>query len=301
MALILTSNEVVINPDHAWKNIEGVQYHYPNQYKNLIKPGERFVYYRGVRRKDGRRDQAEYFGVGIIGEIKIDSETADQSRPSWFCSIEDYKPFAIPVPAKVDGTFFENIPSNLWRNGVRSLPDPIYEKIISESGVQQAPAPPIELATKIDESGSLLVPKKKAVGGSSSGAWRKSKRAKQVGDWAEDAAMKFVRESLGENDVTYRAGMGEKPGWDFEYTDKSGLLHRIEVKGTVSAAFTSIDLTVREYEAAKAHKESYWLYLVANCLTDHPKVQRVQDPASKIESNEWSAEPMLFNITFAAT
>jgi hypothetical protein len=34
MPLVLTTNDVVLNPDHRWNDVEGVQYHYPNQYKN---------------------------------------------------------------------------------------------------------------------------------------------------------------------------------------------------------------------------------------------------------------------------
>src|SRR4249920_111188 len=129
MPIVLTTNEVVLNPDHAWDDIEGVQYHYPNQYKNKIRTGEDFVYYRGVHRKDGRRGQAEYFGRGRIGTIRIDPATDGSSRPSWFCAIEDYAPFDPPVPAKVDSVFYEQIQQNMWRNGVRDLDPAVFASI----------------------------------------------------------------------------------------------------------------------------------------------------------------------------
>jgi hypothetical protein len=110
--------------------------------------------------------------------------------------------------------------------------------------------------------------------------------------------MKFVREKLGAKTITHRAGLGEKPGWDFDYTDDEGVLHRVEVKGTVAAAFTSIDLTVGEYKASMTHQKDYWLYLIANCLTDHPKVQRIRNPSAKLANKEWIASPILFNISF---
>lgn len=53
MPIVLTTNDVILNPDHAWNDIEGVQYHYPNQYKTKVRSGEPFVYYRGVHRKSG--------------------------------------------------------------------------------------------------------------------------------------------------------------------------------------------------------------------------------------------------------
>ena len=58
MPLILTSNEVIVSDDYDWEDVTGVQYHYPNGYRNLIKSGERFVYYRGVRRAGKKRGNA---------------------------------------------------------------------------------------------------------------------------------------------------------------------------------------------------------------------------------------------------
>jgi hypothetical protein len=89
MPLVLTTNDFVANPDHARNDVEGVQYHYPNGYKNKIRPGEEFVYYRGVLRKRGPRGQAEYFGRGHIGAVRRDPDSPNHSRPSWFCAIED--------------------------------------------------------------------------------------------------------------------------------------------------------------------------------------------------------------------
>lgn len=212
MAIVLTSNEVVINPEHAWKDIEGVQYHYPNQYKNLIKSGERFIYYRGVRRKGGRRARAEYFGAGTIGEITSDPQTVRQARPSWFCSIEDYKPFPTPISAKVDGAFFEHIASNMWRNGVRPLPDRVFDQIISLSGIQSPGVAKAKLPATIAESETLLLPKTKVIGSGSGsgGGWRRSKQSREIGDWAEEAAMKFVREKLGGENDHPSCGAGRK-------------------------------------------------------------------------------------------
>ena len=299
MPLVLTTNEIVLNPDHAWNDIEGVQYHYPNQYKNKVKTGESFVYYRGVHRKDGRRGQAEYFGRGTIGEIRIDPETIGQSRPSWFCGIENYRPFTPPISAKVNGEFYEKIAQNMWRNGVRDLAAEVYENILTAAGAPAPNEPATATPVGIREGDNLAIPRSKLVAGSRGGAvWRKSKRSKEVGDWAEQKAIEFVRDTLGGVDIAHRAAVGETPGWDFDYRDPSGALHRVEVKGTVSGAFSSFDLTVGEYQAAKAHCDSYWLFLVANCLTDRAKVQRIRNPASLIGSGGWTARPILFNVSF---
>src|SRR5262245_31294644 len=119
MSLVLVSNEVNADARYNWKDVTGVQYHYPNGYRNLIKPGERFVYYRGVRRADGVRRSAEYFGCGVVGECWRDPEVpkdAPRKNWAWYCSVEDYLEFVTPVPAKMNGQFLEKIPTNAWRN-----------------------------------------------------------------------------------------------------------------------------------------------------------------------------------------
>lgn len=205
MPIVLTSNEVVQNPDHAWNDVEGVQYHYPNQYKGKIQPGERFVYYRGVHRADGRRAAAEYFGHGRIGAVWPDPATLGAARPAWFCAIEDYAPFAPPVPAKPNGVFYEAIPSNMWRSGVRSLDDATFAQILAAAGLNAEPdlgldRPPVAIAPPRPplESASLILPSRPASSPATAPAsgGRRSRQAKQVGDWAEQAALAFRAPSL---------------------------------------------------------------------------------------------------------
>jgi hypothetical protein len=300
MPLVLTTNEYVPNPDHAWNDVTGVQYHYPNQYKNKIRPGVEFVYYRGVLRKTGPRGQAEYFGRGRIGQIRQDPTTLGQSRPSWFCTIEDYIPFAPTVPAKANGLFFEIIPQNMWRNGVRDLDQAVFDQIVAQAGLGRDAAPvvaPGPIGTL--EVESLIVPKTKVIGTNGSGSsigYRRSKRAKEIGDWAERVVFDFLQAQGGCAEIVHRAAQRETPGWDIDYRDAGGVLHRVEVKGTVAGAFTSIDLTANELRAAKAHGAHYWIFLVANCLTDHPKIQRICGPAGYLASGAWQATPALFTI-----
>lgn len=297
MPIVLTTNEVVRNPDHAWNDIEGVQYHYPNGYKNKVKPGEPFVYYRGVHRRNGLRGQAEYFGQGRIGAIRIDPATADSSRPSRFCAIEDYQPFNPPVPAKPDGVFYEQIPRNMWRNGVRDLDPHTFARIIEAANTAPAIATPSPGPKRPTEADNLVIPPTKVAGAiNKNGSYRKSKRAREVGDWAEAAALTFIRETLKATSVVHRAAQGETPGWDIDYRDTAGLLHRVEVKGTVSGAFTTIEFTAGELKAARTHSGGYWLYLIAGCLTDHPRLQRIRNPAKRIASRGWGCTPVLYRV-----
>ena len=297
MPVVLTTNEVVLNPEHAWNDITGVQYHYPNQYKNKIRTGEEFVYYRGVRRKDGTRGEAEYFGRGRIGAIRPDPATEGSSRPSWFCDIEDYEPFLTPVPAKPNGMFLETIPQNAWRNGVRSLDNATLAAILAAAGSTPNSAGAVTPFSLVEVS-NLIVPKART--GSRTGqaglGYRRSKRAKEIGDWAEQRVLEFLEGLGGCAEIVHRAAQGETPGWDIDYRDAEGLLHRVEVKGTVAAAFTHIDLTANELRAAQEHGKGYWIYLVAGCLGSQPSIQRVCDPAGLLAGGNWVAKPALYSV-----
>jgi hypothetical protein len=80
MPIVLVQNSVMANPGYDWKDLEGEQYHFPNQYKNRCTSGTPFVYYRGTRRADGKRAIPEYFGSGRIGEVWRD-ESIPESAP----------------------------------------------------------------------------------------------------------------------------------------------------------------------------------------------------------------------------
>ena len=300
--------DVVANPQHAWNDVEGVHYHYPAKYQSKIKTGEPFVYYRGVHRVGGKRGPAEYVGAGRVGRIWPDQSAGGKSRRAFYCAIEDYQRFAIPVPAKANGVTLEQIPvdrQNLWRDGVRALDRITYDQILQRGraiGSSAAPKPPLS-EVNIGESDALIVPAAMIAAGSDnggSGNYRKSKRAKEIGDWAEKVVVRYIRERVaGCTDCVHRAAIDETPGWDIDYVDIDGVLQRVEVKGTVAAAFTGIDVTANEMKAADTHRSNYWLYLVASCLTGSPKVQAIQDPARKLRAGEWSATPAVFSLRFA--
>ena len=204
----------------------------------------------------------------------------------------------------------EQIPAdrqNLWRYGVRALDQIRYDQILHQGigtgGLSLASAPPLS-EVSIAESDALIVPAamiEAGSGKSGSGNYRESKRAKEIGDWAENVAVRYIRERVaGCTDCVHRAAIDETPGWDIDYFDVDGVLQRVEVKGSIAAAFTGIDLTANEMNAApNAHRSNYWLYLVAGCLTGSPKVHPIQDPAGKLHAGEWSATPAVFSLRFA--
>ena len=60
-------------------------------------------------------------------------------------------------------------------------------------------------------------------------------------------------------------------------------------------------MTANEIQAARTHGVNYWLYLVADCLTDTPRIQAIQNPGAKLSAGEWSAAQTLFAVRFGAT
>lgn len=303
MPLVLVHNDVVTNPAHAWDDVEGVHYHYPSKYQSKIITGEPFVYYRGVHRLNGKRGAAEYVGSGRIGAIWPDLTTNEASRKAWYCAVEDYQRFLAPVPAKVDGVNLEVIPSNLWRDGVRTLDPAVYSRIMALSGQDGQTRPPPRLESQpliITQSDQLIVPAAAAGPATGKSGYRKSKQAKLVGDWAEGVALAFIKTQIaGGSAWVHRAAGGETPGWDIDYLDQAGRLQRVEVKGTVGAAFTGVDITAGEMRAARRHREDYWLYLVAGCLTDAPKLQAIRDPFAFLEACAWTSTPTVYAVRFS--
>jgi hypothetical protein len=300
MPIILTQNDVVKNPAHQWDDVEGVRYHYPSNYRSLITEGEPFIYYRGVYRADGKRAEAEYFGFGKIGKVWADPDKAK----SWYCAIDEYQPFAEPVPSKLDGEAIERVRSqNHWRNAVRTIEPSVYDEILRLAGREGAGGsePNVDEAT-ISSSSDLLVPativEPRRDGVLRRTGYRKSKRAKEIGDWAENAVVRYIADIPNTANCVHRAANGETPGWDIDYLDSDGVLQKVEVKGTTGAAFTSIQMTIGELDAARRHRGTYWLFLVAGCFTKTPKVQAICDPAQKIDDGSWSMKAELFSIRF---
>ncbi|MFI5455803.1 MAG: protein NO VEIN domain-containing protein [Isosphaerales bacterium] len=54
----------------------------------------------------------------------------------------------------------------------------------------------------------------------------------------------------------------------------------IEVKGR--AGIGDVDLTANEWPKACNQRGRYWLYVVYDCGTSHPRLLRVQDPFGKL-------------------
>jgi hypothetical protein len=135
MPLVLVENERTAGGRYdAWQDLTGQRYHFPNAYHRMVREGEEFVYYRGVRASGGRRRaHPEYFGYGRIGRVWPDpanDETAPKRTRNWFCEISGFQRFTSPVPWKRDGVTIEEIARNLFGNGVRRISQVVLDEIL---------------------------------------------------------------------------------------------------------------------------------------------------------------------------
>ena len=307
--LVLVENEVTVSARyHNWKDITGERYHFPNQYRNRFFEGRKFVYYRGTRRIGGQRGTPEYFGVATVGQVWQDPETDGVNQASqrhWFAEVQDYRAFPRAVPAKYSGEYLEKIPQNFWGVGVRILPRETYNRILELSGL---PTPPPETVAvpegKIEPeivSGAeaLLVPRMGRVRIGKPNKYRRSRRSKAIGDQAERVVFDMLKKTLSPSErssLRWVAKEGEQPGWDLQYGEDPNLT-AIEVKGTTAAKFPTLEITANEWIAAEALRERYWLYLVADCLSLRPRIQKLQDPFGKVTAGTYSVAPLVWRFS----
>lgn len=310
-ALVLTVQDATSGAEYDhWKDIVGEQFHFPNKYKNLVKTGLPFVYYRGVRRKGGKRGSPEYFGVGRIGEVWRDEETeaARASDQRWYCGVEGYRPFDVPVPWQVDGRTLEILKRNQFRDGVRKLPLATFQRICGLAKVP-APAPAADLPLPALDSTTLIVleTSETLLGPPSAGRGtrqgeqgkrspsRRSRFAKQIGDHAEQIVYRHLMLS-NKDSLRHHAANGETPGYDISYREE-GRLVAVEVKGTIAKAFPNFEMTQGEREAAAELGDRYQVWLVSGVGSTTPRVEILVHPDSDLSSGDLVADPLLWRVS----
>lgn len=306
IGLILTENEVTMGGKYDfWADDTGVQYHFPNQYRNRVKQGLPFVYYRGVRRRDGQRANAEYFGTGFIGDVWADPDQPDDT-PSrlrrWYCSIEEYVPFESPILATKGDQVFERFEHSFgWRNGVRQVNRKTINAILSAAGVQkQHPLPDFadvsDAIPHVADSNDLIIERTITRGqGLGHSEQRKSPRAKKIGDWAEKVVCQWLGKTLAlelRGSIDWVASRGETPGWDISYVNDQGDLVAVEVKATTQARFSSIELSANEWNAAMQKCRNYAIALVAGAMTPQPRIAILWNPSAEVASGQFQSESL---------
>ena len=309
-ALVLVENEVTVGGEYDfWADDTGARYQFPNQYRNRVRPGCPFVYYRGVRRSGGKRGAAEYFGAGVIGEVWPDpdqpAETPARNR-RWYCAIEEYQPFGSPVLAKQAGKAYESITTAMgWRTGVRQITSDVFDQILEASSSTRRALRPAH--TKVADAtvkqanlSDLLIKRPKAQSHSRYGTRPSSRELREIGDWAEELVYRWLFKTLEgtERDtLDWVAQRGETPGWDIAYTSESGAQIHVEVKATKQGRFSGIDVTGNEWRAAAGDGKNYVLALVTRAMSQQPNVAMVWDPAKHAADGGMAVEPTGFRLT----
>jgi len=305
MPVVLVHNEQTAGGRYDfWKDVEGSRYHFPNQYKNRMKEGDQFIYYRGVRRKSGR-GQAEYFGTGTIGTIYFDYDTEHEPKPkqAFYADLGDYVEFPEPVKAIADGPVFENIASNEWGVGVRTISQETFDAILRTAGlvpshiehIEALDAAPSPDHVRMHYDDRLLVPRPPSHNAGSTDSIRWSRLSTRIGTRAEELIYRLLIDQ-GMEGVKWLARDGITPGFDIEYRDSYGNTIGVEVKGTTGVAFTSLELTANEFEASRRMRSNYHIYLVSKCLAENPHYFVLVDPATRIEGGDLVATPSAYTI-----
>lgn len=132
---------------------------------------------------------------------------------------------------------------------------------------------------------------------------RLSSFANITGMRGEEIVVKYLSDKLMPTErqrIRWVSILGEKPGWDIEYVDSHNRLIAIEVKGTTGKSFPNVEITGNEWEAANRLKDRYWIYLVSDCCSKNPRIQRIQNPFNLKESGKLQVTPMLWRVEFIA-
>lgn len=73
-------------------------------------------------------------------------------------------------------------------------------------------------------------------------------------------------------------------GYDIKSTDINGNARMIEIKGKATSG--KVILTVNEWNTAKNHGDSYYLYIVENISKNQPILRIIQNPYNKLSAKE---------------
>lgn len=105
--------------------------------------------------------------------------------------------------------------------------------------------------------------------------WRTDQVAMSLA-WAfEESAGALVRD-VHTPELALAAGLNPYPGFDLHSVRPFNEKRSIEVKGR--AGVGSIEVTDNEWSRACNLRQGYWLYVVYDCATSSPRLERVQDP-----------------------
>jgi superfamily II DNA or RNA helicase len=98
--------------------------------------------------------------------------------------------------------------------------------------------------------------------------------------WAFEEAAGAVVQDVSRPHLARAAGLDDNPGFDLLSHRANEGQRGIEVKGR--ARIGEVELSENEWVKACNQRDRYWLYVVFDCATSHPRLLRVRDPFGKL-------------------
>ncbi|HEU5349613.1 MAG TPA: helicase-related protein, partial [Ktedonobacterales bacterium] len=98
--------------------------------------------------------------------------------------------------------------------------------------------------------------------------------------WAYEEALGAIVHDVSTPPLALAAGLTEHPGFDLRSRRFDGDELAIEVKGR--AGIGDVEMTENEYIQACNLGDRYWLYVVFECASAHPRLVRVRNPFRKL-------------------
>lgn len=240
MPLVLTQNDAT-ESGHVYADELGVEYEYPVMYRNLVRTGEPFVYYRGRRRRDGSLQPQVYLGAGVVGRIRPSSNSG-----LLLCDVEDFEEFRPPVPFKLDGKHIEplgKVPASsaglYFRRGVRAIDDGTFATILAATEAEDTAAGIRRHAGRVP--------------------WASPETAHLV----DEIAMEIAADQLASTHDHHilRKMPHNNPGYDIRVEGAVGEVRYVEVKGTTHA-LPHFFMSEGERLFSREHDENYSLLVV---------------------------------------
>ena len=243
MPLVFSENEET-ESGITYEDRTGIAYQYPTIYRRLINPGERFVYYKGRRKRGGGRMPQVYFGAGIVGSVRPDPSHSGRM----VCSVLDYWPFRTPVPFKQKtGGYFEPGAERrgYFQRGVRVISEEDFERI-TETAEQ--------LSNDLNSEESYPLGPQRRMGL----AYASQDKILEVESFATEAAQKEITHRW--KDVRIQVQPRNNPGFDILVRSGEKVVY-VEVKGT-ERSVPQFFITDGEIRFSLRHQSQFALLVI---------------------------------------
>ncbi len=277
MPLVFSENEET-ESGITYEDRTGIAYQYPTIYRRLIKPGERFVYYKGRRRRGGGRMPQVYFGAGIVGSVGPDPSRSGRM----VCSVLDYWPFRTPVPFKRKaGGYFESGAERrgYFQRGVRVISEEDFERITEQAGE-------CDNYLKSDESIPDRPDRRTGL------AYASPDRILEIESFAIEAAQKEIAHRW--NDARIQVQPRNNPGFDILVRAGEKVVY-VEVKGT-ERSVPQFFMTDGEIQFSLRHQSQFALLVIYGINTSSGVYKilwhegAVSDENFRLKPVQWACE-----------